>query len=408
MESIKRSDSVKTLCFIQPDISKGTGGLKVLNLLTKELLNEYNIHVVSLGFAGNKPAYNFDKSIKIHKLFEKDTRIREALMKHGISKLKKIYKENNIDIAVSIGASMNALLILAAHGTNVKTVFCEHLNCLNPIACDKTQKIMQRIGAKHANKIITLTKRDMEAYIDKYNIKKEKIETVFLINTYSASFVSLLKKFLNVKFVFCDHGAVSNELDKKFNMKHRNLASKKCDITVTLTQRNIDDYKTIFKTPASKLVCIPNWISDDVIDVASSKYNIKSKKIITVGRFSKEKGYDMLIDIANEVLKKHPDWTWDIFGDGETFDQVEKSINKYNINDKVFLKGQSNDIYHKYRDYAIYVMNCYDKKEMSNKICDLIENDDLRQNFSDNSFNNIEKFNKNHILKKWVEIIENL
>ena len=45
---------------------------------------------------------------------------------------------------------------------------------------------------------------------------------------------------------------------------------------------------------------------------------------------------------------------------------------------------------------------------MSNKICDLIENDDLRQNFSDNSFNNIEKFNKNHILKKWVEIIENL
>lgn len=282
-------------------------------------------------------------------------------------------------------------------------------------------------------------------------IKKEKIETVFLINTYSASFVSLLKKFLNVKFVFCDHGAVSNELDKKFNMKHRNSASKKCDITVTLTQRNIDDYKTIFKTPASKLVCIPNWISDDVIDVASSKYNIKSKKIITVGRFSKEKGYDMLIDIANEVLKKHPDWTWDIFGDGETFDQVEKSINKYNINDKVLLKGQSNDIYHKYRDYAIYVMtsyreglplvlleakvnrlpivsfdcitgpreiitdkldgfliNCYDKKEMSNKICDLIENDDLRQNFSDNSFNNIEKFNKNHILKKWVEIIENL
>lgn len=42
---------------------------------------------------------------------------------------------------------------------------------------------------------------------------------------------------------------------------------------------------------------------------------------------------------------------------------------------------------------------------MADKICNLIENDDLRNEFSNKSYFDVEKFNLEDILKKWINII---
>ncbi|MBP1593911.1 MAG: glycosyltransferase family 4 [Bacteroidetes bacterium] len=44
-------------------------------------------------------------------------------------------------------------------------------------------------------------------------------------------------------------------------------------------------------------------------------YN-SNKKAISVGRFEIEKGHDRLIDVWSEVIKKHPDWILEIYGEG--------------------------------------------------------------------------------------------
>ena len=281
-------------------------------------------------------------------------------------------------------------------------------------------------------------------------IKKENIEVIFFINTYAVSFIRLLKCFVKAKLIFCDHGAIRNELDTPFNMRYRKLASKKCNMVVTLTDRNLEDYKNIFKTPESKVVCIPNWVSENVFETASNNYNINSKKIMTVGRFGKEKGYDMLVDIAKVVLRKHVDWQWDIYGDGETFEEIKSKINEYDLKNRLVLKGQVNDIYYRYKDYAIYVLTsyreglplvlleakanrlpvvsfdcitgpreiitdgidgflvkCYSKEDMASRIFDLIENTELRMRMSNNSQLNLDKFNKQNILNCWIELIDN-
>lgn len=364
---------MRSLCFIQPDITKGTGGLKVLNLITKELVNDYNIHVVSLGFSGDKPAYEFDKAVKIHKLFDRDIRIREALIKGGISKLRKVYRQNHIDIAVSIGASMNALLIFAALGTDVKTVFCEHLNCLNSFVCDNSQKIMQKIGARHADKIITLTKQDMDAYIDKYNVKREKIDYIY------------------------------------------------------------------------------NWVDDKLLK-SESIYDENSKTLLSIGRIEPVKGYDNLLVVAKTVFSKHPDWQWHIYGSGdEEKVKLENQIKDLGLSNNITIKGFANNIYDLYKQYSIfvltsyaeglpmvlleakanklplvsfdcltgpseiindglngYVIKCFDNDEMAQKICMLIEDKELRKNFSKNSYSNLDLFSKEKIVRKWKKLFSEL
>lgn len=364
---------MKTLCFIQPDITKGTGGLKVLSLITKELVDDYKIHVVSLAFSGDKPAYEFDKNVKIHKLFDKDIRIREALIKGGISRLRKIYIKNNVDIAISIGASMNALLVFAARKTKVKTVFCEHLNCLNPFVCDKGQRIMQRIGAKYADKIVTLTKRDMKAYIDKYNVEKTKIDYIY------------------------------------------------------------------------------NWVDDKLLE-SDHNYDEKSKKLLSIGRIEPVKGYDNLVNVAKILFSKHPDWQWHIYGSGDKERiKLENQIKSLGLSDNIIIKGFASNIYDLYKQYSIfvltsyaeglpmvlleakanklplvsfdcltgpseiiedgldgYIIRCFDNNEMAEKICMLIEDEELRKRFSENSYRNLDLFSKEKIVYKWKELFSKL
>ncbi len=362
---------MKNICFLDPDLSIKGGAERVVFNLTQELAKKYNVHLISIWNKNGKLSY------------ERPDNVQHIFLNTGVGRRREVY---------------------------LKSFF----------------------------KLV------------KY-IRKENIEVIFFINTYAVSFVRLLKLFVKAKLVFCDHGAIRNEIDSPFNMRYRKLAAEKCDKVVTLTDRNLEDYKTIFGASQSKVVCIPNWISEEVLKTASSNYNINSKKIITVGRFGKEKGYDMLVDIANIVLKKYPSWQWDLYGDGETFTEIKTKITEYNLQNKLILKGQVNDIYNRYKNYAIYVLSsyreglplvlleakanylpvvsfdcitgpreiitngvegfliaCYDKEKMADRISELIENKELRIRMSNNSRCNLDKFDKRRILSKWESIIDNI
>ena len=67
------------------------------------------------------------------------------------------------------------------------------------------------------------------------------------------------------------------------------------------------------------------------IKVRKFQYLINNKKLITVARFSKQKGFDLLAEVAGKVLTQFPDWTLEIYGDGS---QDIKSDFLERINDK--------------------------------------------------------------------------
>ena len=55
-----------------------------------------------------------------------------------------------------------------------------------------------------------------------------------------------------------------------------------------------------------------------------------------------------------------------------------------------------------------YLIPCYNVKNMAEKICDLIENFNLRKSFSSHAKDNLDKFGKNKIINQWVSLIEDL
>ena len=61
---------------------------------------------------------------------------------------------------------------------------------------------------------------------------------------------------------------------------------------------------------------------------------MSSTQIITFARIDRVKGLDILVKVATKVLKKHPKWTWKIYGqieDKEYFEELNKMTTDYDL-----------------------------------------------------------------------------
>lgn len=280
-------------------------------------------------------------------------------------------------------------------------------------------------------------------------VKEHGIDVAILQGNYTGFVASTLRFGTRVKLVFSDHGALMNQWDRKDIVVIRLISSLLCHKVITLTKQNRSDYMRRFLLPRRKVECIYNWIDSSV--TCSTQYDVSSKRIVSAGRFGKEKGFDMLIHAFASVAKVHPDWQLDIMGDGEMMPTVQELIAQYGLESQVKLWGMRRDLAERYRDYAMYVLPSYregmplvlleakanrlpivsfdimtgpreivtdgvdgvlvppcNTEAMARAICRLIEDVDLRVTMSDNSQKNIDTFSKETILAQWCDLIDKI
>ncbi len=106
-----------------------------------------------------------------------------------------------------------------------------------------------------------------------------------------------------------------------------------------------------------KCVYIPN-----ILDSMPSKLaKLEEKRLVSVGRLSKEKGYLDLLRIYNVLVKNHPDWILDIIGDGPEKDTLQQYIKNQKLDDKITLHGFRNKEYIDkiLNKSSIYLMTSY-------------------------------------------------
>lgn len=116
-----------------------------------------------------------------------------------------------------------------------------------------------------------------------------------------------------IPMVFCDHGALINQIDERYATGLRKWWAKRVAATVVLTEQSKDDYCRIFGLSEDRVVCIPNWIPPRLVE-QGERADAQAKRILWAGRLDAEKGPDLMLDIAKRVLPSHPDWTWDVYG----------------------------------------------------------------------------------------------
>ncbi len=235
--------------------------------------------------------------------------------------------------------------------------------------------------------------------------------------------------------------------DGNYRKITRKWAAKRADAIVVLTDEDKGNYEQELKI-RGKLQRIYNPIEqgEQIKD-----YKVESKTIISAGRLTYQKGFDMLLDIARKVFQKHSDWKWIICGDGEDRKVLEDKITEYHLEDYVILKGNVENIDEYYQQSAMFVLtsrfegfglvlteakrmglpcisfrcpagpaeiivdgingylvDCFDIEMMAERISELIEDNEKRISFSNNALIETDKFDIISVAKQWEKLIGEL
>ncbi len=279
---------------------------------------------------------------------------------------------------------------------------------------------------------------------------KNKIDIAFLEATFSGFIGSPAGLFSKTKMVFCDHGALLNQINDKDVTKMRKFAATLCKKIVVLTKRSKDDYVKLFEINDQKIKYIYNWIGESMID-RNRVYHADSNIIITAGRFTKEKGFALLIQVASKVLPMCEGWKWYIYGEGPLESEIREEIHTKGLDDLVILKGFTDNMDLVYQNAGLYVLPSYregvplvlleakaykipcvsfdivsgpneiiddgingylikpyDIDMMADAIKRLIDDPAKRKQFSENAYLNIERFCEENIYNQWIELINEL
>jgi len=361
---------MKKIALVRWILDDSGGAERVAVSLANELTKKYEVHLIGITTKQSDLFFKINSQVKYSNFFDHRVRLSKNILK--ISKLlKKYFIDNEIEVAFGIGITANIFLSLAGIGTQTKVVLCDHTNSIADNR-EFSRKVQRYVGTKLADKIITLTQEDRRHFIRKYGISENKIAYIY------------------------------------------------------------------------------NWKEGGLSNVP---YNDESTKIVTVGRFDYQKGYDYLVQVAKKVLSEKSGWTWEIYGSGnqDEVDKIRDLINENDLQDRLVLKGLEKNQDVIYGDKGIYVMtsryeglplvlleaqqynlpivsfrcptgpseivedgingfliDCYDVDQMSEKLLELMKNDDLRHSFSEHAKDNMDKFDKNKILNQWIELIETI
>lgn len=230
--------------------------------------------------------------------------------------------------------------------------------------------------------------------------------------------------------------------DKKY-IKKLVKSCKNIDNLVLVSKELAAFYKTYL---GNKVVYIPNSL-----DKIPNKYSkLEEKNIISVGRLSKEKGFDDLLKVFKKISLKHSDWKLNIIGDGLEKNELLNLAKELKLGDKVVFHGFQNKEYINecLLKSSIYVMTSHtesfglvlveamsfgipcvsytsaqganeiikneetgflienrDSEEMISKIDLLIEDDKLRKKMGQNAKNESKSYAPEFILDKWSKLI---
>ena len=137
----------------------------------------------------------------------------------------------------------------------------------------------------------------------------------------------------------------------KFWMRSLVGKLKRLDQLVVLTDKSKASWPEL-----SNVTVIPDPITIEVKseEVKSEKC---SKSVITIGRYAYQKGYDLLLQAWAEVEKHYPDWTLEIFGQGDQTDYRQLMSDLGMDSNRCHLNGPVEDVVKAYQNSTLFVLS---------------------------------------------------
>lgn len=194
--------------------------------------------------------------------------------------------------------------------------------------------------------------KDYLKSLTKYRKLLKQIKPVYLVDVCVA--LSLLSipavVGLGVKLIAWEHfntGVSWNPYTAKIS---RQLAARYAHTVVTLTADDKQHYEQKFG--AKRVMCIPNPVTLSPTGQAA----LSRKTVLAVGRFTPQKGFDLLLPIWKEVHERAADWKLIVVGDGECRPAVMQQAKDLGLTSSVEFVDPTTNIAAFYMDASIYVM----------------------------------------------------
>lgn len=242
-----------------------------------------------------------------------------------------------------------------------------------------------------------------------------------------------------------DEGVYRNILARVFmkiyGFLYFRTVERNADVIITLTEED----KILWKR-AKRIEVIPNFSTMNV----SQYSNCSSKRVIAVGRLAWEKGFGRLVQAWSIVSSRHPDWRLDIFGEGSMYNTLKTLTDIYKAKN-VYFNNFTTNISREYATSSICAVTSYfesfsltileamkhgvpcvafdcpfgprniindsyngflvedgDIRVFAERICRLIEDEELRKEFSKTAINFADTFNVDIIMNECKTLYERL
>ena len=224
---------------------------------------------------------------------------------------------------------------------------------------------------------------------------------------------------------------IIKELFSKYWMQSLVKQLKRLDRFVVLTE---EDKRNWVELP--NVTVIPNPLQNTEETPISM---VENKKVIAVGRYVYQKGFDLLVDAWERVVEKHPDWNLYVYGRGEKnkyrqvqncfFEDVVANINEKYAESSIFVLssrfegfgmviveamrcgvpavsfacpcGPSDIITHKKDGFLVENGNV---EQLAERICYLIEHPDERKEMGRNAIEKAKNYSLDEIGKRWINL----
>lgn len=84
---------------------------------------------------------------------------------------------------------------------------------------------------------------------------------------------------------------------------------------------------------------------------------LENKKVIAIGRYTYQKGFERLIEAWRMLSAQFPDWKLDIIGDGEEREALQNQIHAYGLENQIALLKPTRQIAQLYLDASLLVLS---------------------------------------------------
>ena len=140
--------------------------------------------------------------------------------------------------------------------------------------------------------------------------------------------------------------------NKRNKKKIEKLFPKNVDLLIVSSDESLKKYKEYIDCEKMNIKKIYNPLGITPVQ----KCSIENKTIISVGRYSYQKGFENLIKAFKIVKEKFPDWKLKIVGNNKDSDALIEQIKILDLENDIILENSKKDVVEELNDSSIFVM----------------------------------------------------